>query len=82
MVIGVVNDETDIGSNISYLAGGRPVPKRIDPSEVYDRVFGELILPYYAYASASILDQRDHQLIILDFLNAQLESIARSLQKA
>jgi hypothetical protein len=82
LVLGVGNDDTDIGSNISYLAGGRPVPKRIDPSEVYDRVFGELILPADARAAARVRAQREQQRSSLDFLNEQIEALERRLPPA
>src|SRR6185295_8308161 len=79
LVLGVGNDGTDIGSNISYLAGGRPLPKRIDTGEVYDRVFGELILPADAQAAARVRAQREQQRSSLDFLNEQLEALERRL---
>jgi hypothetical protein len=79
LVLGVGNDQTDIGSNISYLVGGRPVPKRIDPSEVYDRVFGELIVPGDAAAAARVRAQRQQQRSSLDFLDGQLQALARRL---
>lgn len=75
LVLGVGNDGTDIGSNLSYLAGGRPLPKRIDPSEVYDRVFGELILPLDPEAAARVRAQREQQKSSLDFLGAQLGAL-------
>lgn len=82
LVLGVGNDDTDIGSNISYLGGGRPLPKRIDPSEVYDRVFGELILPADADAAARVRARREQQRSSLDFLNGQLEALERRLPPA
>ena len=79
LVLGVGNDGTDIGSNISYLAAGRPLPKRIDPSEVYDRVFGELILPADPEAAARVRAQREQQRSSLDFLGAQLQALSQRL---
>jgi hypothetical protein len=82
LVLAVGAAETDIGSNLSYLGGGRPVPKRIDPSEVYDAVFGELILPADPAAAARVRNQREQRRSSLDFLGAQLSELARQLPPA
>jgi hypothetical protein len=79
LVLGVGAHQTDIGSNISYMAGGRPVPKRIDPSEVHDALFGELILPGDAVAAARVRAQRAQKRSSLDFLRGQLEALSTRL---
>jgi hypothetical protein len=40
LVLGVGNDSTEVGWNISWSRGGTPVPKWIDPSRVYAELFG------------------------------------------
>lgn len=40
LTLGVGNDSTDVGWNISWSRGGTPVPKWIDPSRVYAELFG------------------------------------------
>ncbi len=40
LVVGVGNDDTGLGFNLSYARGGTPLPKVIDPSVVFDTLFG------------------------------------------
>lgn len=82
VVLGVGAQQTDIGSNISYLRGGRPVPKHIDPTDVHDRLFGDLILPADPVAAARVRAQRRQKKSSLDFLGAQLERLAGRLPPA
>jgi hypothetical protein len=79
LVLAVGNTGTDIGSNISYLAGGRPVPKLVDPSVVYDSVFGELILPADPAAAAKVRAQRALKKSSLDFLGAEIAALSARL---
>jgi hypothetical protein len=79
LVLAVGTNGTDIGTNISYLAGGRPVPKLIDPSVVYDSVFGELILPADPTAAAKVRAQRALKKSSLDFLGGELGALAARL---
>lgn len=82
LVLGVGAHQTDIGSNISYQAGGRPVPKHIDPSEVYDALFGELILPNDPEAAQRVRAQRALKQSSLDFLGGQLAALSARLPRA
>jgi hypothetical protein len=79
LVLGVGADATDIGSNISYQRGGRPVPKRIDPSEVYDSVFGTMILPRDPEAAAKVRAQRALAKSSLDFVMDQISVLRARL---
>lgn len=79
LVLAVGNNGTDIGSNISYLGGGRPVPKLVDPSVVYDSLFGELILPADPEAAARVRAQRAMKKSSLDFLGAELAALSGRL---
>lgn len=82
LVLGVGVHEMDIGSNISYQAGGRPIPKRIDPGEVYDAVFGELILPTDRDAAGRVRAQRALKQSSLDFLADQIRALSTRLPRA
>jgi hypothetical protein len=82
LVLAVGAHGTDIGSNISYQAGGRPVPKRIDPSEVYDAVFGELLLPSDPEAAQRVRARRLMKQSSLDFLGEQLAALSARLPPA
>jgi uncharacterized protein DUF1552 len=75
LVLGVGADATDIGSNISYQRGGRPMPKRIDPSELHDSVFGAMILPREPEAAAKVRAQRALAKSSLDFLMDQISAL-------
>lgn len=79
LVLAVGTNGTDIGTNISYLADGRPVPKLVDPSVVFDSVFGELILPADPTAAAKVRAQRALKKSSLDFLGGQLGVLAAHL---
>lgn len=43
LVLGVGSDDTGLGFNLSYAKGGVPVPKLIDPSVVFDELFGKVL---------------------------------------
>jgi Protein of unknown function (DUF1552) len=43
LVLGVGSDDTGLGFNLSYSQGGVPVPKLIDPSAVFDELFGKVL---------------------------------------
>ncbi len=40
VVLGVGNDGSEVGSNVSWARGGTPVPKWIDPAQVFSELFG------------------------------------------
>jgi len=74
LVLGIGDPRSDIGSNISYGAGGTPVPKLIDPSEVFDELFGK---PLTGKARAELEHDRKQQRSVLDFLQTDLEQLER-----
>jgi hypothetical protein len=41
LVLGVGNDRSDVGTNVSWARGGTPVPKWIEPARVFAELFGE-----------------------------------------
>lgn len=43
LVLGVGQDDTALGLNLSYAKGGVPVPKVIDPTVVFDDLFGKVL---------------------------------------
>lgn len=74
LVLGIGDPRSDIGSNISYAAGGTPVPKLIDPGEVFDELFGK---PLTGKAHAELEHERLKQRSVLDFLQADLQQLRR-----
>ncbi len=43
LVLGVGNDGSEIGNNVSWSRGGTPVPKWIDPARVFAELFGSAL---------------------------------------
>jgi Protein of unknown function (DUF1552) len=63
IALGVGNDQSVIGANISYAAGGTPIPKWIDPSQTFSELFGtplsgaeRTLLEQQRSAGKSVLD--------------------------
>ncbi|HEY6728873.1 MAG TPA: DUF1552 domain-containing protein [Polyangiaceae bacterium] len=74
LVLGIGDPRSDIGSNISYAAGGTPVPKLIDPSEVFDELFGK---PLTGKARAALAEERRQGRSVLDFLQGDLAQLRK-----
>jgi len=72
LVLGIGDARSDIGSNISYAAGGTPLPKLIDPSEVFDELFGK---PLTGQARAALERERRLGRSVLDFLQTDLQQL-------
>ena len=81
LVLAVGNQGTEIGSNVSYSSGGKVLPKRIDPSAVFDSVFGPLVLPSDPRALERLRTQRRLAKSSLDFLGAQLSALRGRLPR-
>jgi hypothetical protein len=62
LVLGVGNDASDIGSNVSWARGGTPIPKWIDPAQTFAELFGAPLgaqkdeLEHERRAGKSVLD--------------------------
>ncbi|HEX2731523.1 MAG TPA: DUF1552 domain-containing protein [Polyangiaceae bacterium] len=72
LVLAVGNDSTDLGANVSYSALGLPVPKWIDPSRVFDELFGQSLTPKGREQLA--LERRLGQ-SVLDFARTDLQRL-------
>ena len=63
LTLGVGNDSTEVGQNISWSRGGTPVPKWIDPSRIHAELFGTPLgarreeLEHARRAGKSVLDR-------------------------
>lgn len=81
LVLGVGSDDTGLGFNLSYSKGGVPVPKWIDPAQVFDEMFGSPLTGEERRALArrralgkSVLDELRHQ-------TARLSKLAPASEK-
>ena len=72
LVLGVGHNGSDLGLNLSYATGGTPIPKVIDPTRVFDELFGA---PLTGKAPAELAWERRRQRSVLDFLKADLDSL-------
>ncbi len=43
VVLAVGNDQSALGANVSYAAGGTPIPKWIDPAQTFAELFGSAL---------------------------------------
>ena len=43
LTMGVGNDGTELGTNVSWARGGTPIPKWIDPARTFDELFGSAL---------------------------------------
>ena len=63
LTLGIGNDSTEVGQNISWSRGGTPVPKWIDPSRLHAELFGTPLgarreeLEHARKAGKSVLDR-------------------------
>jgi hypothetical protein len=71
LVVGVGNQGSEIGANISWAKGGTPVPKWIDPARVYAELFG---VPLGQTRQQLELERR-HGKSVLDRVSADLASL-------
>ncbi len=72
IALSIGNDKTDLGQNVSYARGGTPVPKWIDPAQVFDELFGK---PLSDRDRAALEAQRARQRSVLDFVRRDLQRL-------
>lgn len=72
LTLAVGNDKTDLGANISYAAGGTPVPKWIDPVHVFHELFGAQLS---GRGAAELTAERARKKSVLDFVRADLSGL-------
>jgi hypothetical protein len=78
-VLGVGQPQSDIGLNVSYAKGGTPVPKQIDPSKVFDELFGR---PLSGKAAQELAKERQRGKSVLDFLRHDLQGLKSRAPRA
>lgn len=79
LVLGVGSDGTEIGVNVSYAEGGTPVPKLIDPEQVFDELFGAALTGERADALRA---RRALERSVLDIVASDLKGLARRVPKS
>jgi hypothetical protein len=73
ITLAVGDDLTDLGKNISYSAGGSPVPKWIDPAQLFDELFGG---PLTEQGRQELALLRARQRSVLDFVRGDLQRLS------
>jgi hypothetical protein len=79
VVLGVGTRKTESGHNISYAAGGVPLPKIIDPAVTFQRLFANLYDPTDAAGQAVLAGQRRRGKSVIDFLRKDIGRLAPRL---
>lgn len=74
LVLAVGSDDSGLGFNVSYAAGGTPLPKQIDPRALFDDLFGG---PLTGKGAAQLDADRQLGRSVLDFLSSDLERLRR-----
>ena len=74
LVLGVGNEDTGLGFNLSYGPGGVPVPKWIDPIVVFDELFGK---PLTGEAAEALERRRRIGKSVLDVVRAESSALLR-----
>jgi hypothetical protein len=78
LTLGVGNDATEVGQNISWSRGGTPVPKWIDPSRLYAELFGSPL----GARTDQLLHQRKLGQSVLDRVSADLKRLQKRAPQA
>ncbi len=73
VTLAVGNDKTELGANISYSRGGIPVPKWIDPVQVFDELFGA---PLTKKGRQELAARRRRRQSVLDLVRKDLSTLA------
>jgi hypothetical protein len=69
LALAIGNDQSVIGANVSYAAGGTPIPKWIDPSQTFNELFGA---PLSGVEKAELERQRNEGKSVLDVVRGDL----------
>ncbi len=72
LVLGVGNKSTESGWNLSYSAGGTPLPKIVDPAETYRMLFADLVVSGDPAAKADAERKRKRGASVLDYLRKDI----------
>lgn len=75
LTLGVGNEQSDIGANVSYARGGTPIPKWIDPSRTFHELFGSAL---GGTRDEELARERRRGKSVLDAVRADLSRIQRA----
>lgn len=73
LTLAVGDDTTDLGTNVSYAAGGTPMPKWIDPVKTFDELFGK---PLSGAGRAELAELRRRRQSVLDLARQELARLS------
>lgn len=74
LVLGVGNDQSGHGNNISYARGGTELPKQIDPRALFADLFGT---PVTGKSREQLAHERALGMSILDFARSDLRALSK-----
>jgi hypothetical protein len=73
LTLAVGSEGSEIGVNVSYAAGGSPVPKVIDPEKVFDELFGAALT---GERGEALKRRRAMERSVLDVVSKDLKKLA------
>jgi hypothetical protein len=79
LTLAVGSEDSGLGTNLSYANGGTPLPKLIDPGELFAELFGA---PLGEPERAALAAQRARQKSVLDALTGDLKRLGPRLPAA
>ena len=75
LVLGVGDDAIALGSNISYAAGGVPLPRIIDPTVTFNTVFADLVAAQDPGQAAAIEQRRAKGQSVIDYVRGDIDRL-------
>ena len=79
IVLAVGNKSTESGSNLSYSAGGTPLPKTVDPAETFQMLFSDLVVNTDPQSKADAERKRKRGQSVLDFVRKDIARVQARL---
>lgn len=78
-VLAVGNKSTESGSNLSYSAGGTPLPKTVDPAETFKMLFSDLVVSTDPQSKADAERKRKRGQSVLDYVRKDIARVQARL---
>jgi hypothetical protein len=82
IALGVGDDQTAVGSTLSYGVGGAPLPKIIDPVQAFNTLFANFVPSNDPAAQAAAMRQRALGQSVIDFVSGDINRLRTRLAAA